>query len=49
MCKKVVCETCKKTTWAGCGQHVDAVMKDVPPEERCTCKDGKKDAKPPAK
>lgn len=38
MCRKVVCPTCKKTTWQGCGQHVNEVMKDVPPEQRCQCK-----------
>lgn len=37
MCKKVICETCKKTTWAGCGKHVDETMKDVPVEQRCVC------------
>jgi hypothetical protein len=26
---------CKKPTWAGCGAHVDAVLGDVPPAERC--------------
>ncbi|CAH1267069.1 Hypp3672 [Branchiostoma lanceolatum] len=33
----VVCSKCKKKTWKGCGMHVDSVMKDVPPEERCEC------------
>ncbi|WP_372530576.1 hypothetical protein [Euzebya sp.] len=31
------CETCQKTTWSGCGQHVDQVMRAVPAGERCTC------------
>jgi hypothetical protein len=25
MCRPVRCRTCGKTTWAGCGQHVDQV------------------------
>ena len=35
MCRSVTCRTCGKTTWAGCGQHVDQVMRDVPKAERC--------------
>ncbi|MBB5832556.1 hypothetical protein [Brachybacterium aquaticum] len=35
MCRAVTCTTCGKTTWAGCGQHVDQVMKNVPAAQRC--------------
>ena len=35
MCRAVTCRTCGKTTWAGCGQHVDAVMRNVPRGDRC--------------
>lgn len=35
MCRAVTCRTCGKTTWAGCGKHVDQVMAEVPPAERC--------------
>ncbi len=35
MCRAVKCKTCGKTTWAGCGQHVDQVMRSVPAEQRC--------------
>lgn len=35
MCYAVKCNICGKTTWAGCGQHVDEVMRNVPPAERC--------------
>ena len=35
MCRAVRCKTCGKTTWAGCGQHVDQVMANVPRGERC--------------
>lgn len=37
MCRAVSCPTCGKTTWAGCGQHVDQVMSGVPAAQRCTC------------
>jgi hypothetical protein len=35
MCRATTCRTCGKTTWAGCGQHVDAVMRSVPAADRC--------------
>lgn len=35
MCRPVSCKTCGKTTWAGCGQHVDKVMAGVPTSQRC--------------
>jgi DNA-directed RNA polymerase subunit N (RpoN/RPB10) len=38
MCSPVRCNSCGKITWAGCGEHVDSVMADVPTEQRCTCK-----------
>jgi len=31
----VNCKTCGKTTWAGCGRHVDQVMAGVPAANRC--------------
>lgn len=37
MCYPVECPTCRKTTWAGCGEHVDQVMREVPPAQQCTC------------
>ncbi|KAH8913431.1 hypothetical protein BT69DRAFT_1255043 [Atractiella rhizophila] len=36
-CFAVKCSNCGKTTWKGCGKHVESVMKDVPEEDRCTC------------
>ncbi|KAF8972144.1 hypothetical protein BDZ97DRAFT_1013846 [Flammula alnicola] len=36
-CRQVKCETCGKITWAGCGQHVEAVMQGVKEEDKCTC------------
>ncbi len=36
MCRAVRCKTCGKTTWAGCGQHVDAVRRTVPAAQWCS-------------
>ncbi|MCG7311364.1 hypothetical protein [Brachybacterium sp. ACRRE] len=41
MCRATTCRTCGKTTWAGCGQHVDQVMKNVAPRDRCPGHTGK--------
>ena len=35
MCRAVTCKDCGKTTWAGCGEHVDQVMASVPRRDRC--------------
>ncbi|KAI8361206.1 hypothetical protein B0O80DRAFT_437005 [Mortierella sp. GBAus27b] len=37
MCKPVKCSSCQKTTWAGCGMHVESVMKNVPKDQQCVC------------
>ncbi|WP_299169877.1 hypothetical protein [uncultured Arthrobacter sp.] len=37
MCRTTTCMYCRKTTWSGCGNHVDQVMRRVPNNERCTC------------
>ncbi|HET7901047.1 MAG TPA: hypothetical protein VFL59_07645 [Candidatus Nanopelagicales bacterium] len=37
MCRQVSCRRCGKATWAGCGQHVDQVLRAVPKALRCTC------------
>lgn len=36
MCRAVNCKTCGKTTWAGCGQHVNQVLAGVPTSQRCS-------------
>jgi len=41
MCSPAHCETCGKTTWTGCGMHVDEVMAGVPSAQQCTCEDGR--------
>ena len=35
MCRAVTCRKCRKTTWAGCGQHVKQVLAAVPTSQRC--------------
>ena len=35
MCRAATCKVCGKTTWAGCGQHVDQVMAGVARTDRC--------------
>ncbi|MGR0218747.1 hypothetical protein [Agromyces sp. ZXT2-6] len=35
MCSPITCDTCGKTTWAGCGQHVEDVKAYVPAEQWC--------------
>ncbi|MFO0608666.1 MAG: hypothetical protein U0324_36200 [Polyangiales bacterium] len=37
MCRRVTCPSCNKPTFAGCGMHVEQVLGDVPPAQRCTC------------
>jgi hypothetical protein len=35
MCSPVRCRTCNKTTWAGCGNHIEAVKARVPADQWC--------------
>lgn len=35
MCKLLICEKCKKFTWAGCGQHLANLFKDKTINEIC--------------
>jgi len=37
MCRRVSCASCGKPTFAGCGAHVEQVLRDVPAAERCKC------------
>lgn len=38
MCRPVVCKTCSKTTWSGCGQHIAQVKSAVAKENWCNGK-----------
>ncbi len=35
MCRATKCRVCGKTTWAGCGNHVDMVRSSVPANQWC--------------
>ncbi len=35
MCRAVRCGRCGKMGWAGCGRHVEEVLRNVPLSERC--------------
>jgi hypothetical protein len=49
MCRRVTCSICGKPTFAGCGMHVQQVLGDVPPVERCKCKDARSAAREPGR
>jgi hypothetical protein len=46
MCQRVNCPTCGKPGFVGCGRHVEQVLGDVPPAERCRCRESKAAAAP---
>jgi hypothetical protein len=35
MCQPTTCTVCGKTTWAGCGDHVDEVRAQVAVDQWC--------------
>ncbi|KAL0082164.1 hypothetical protein J3Q64DRAFT_1846052 [Phycomyces blakesleeanus] len=39
MCYRTPCSKCGKTTWAGCGKHIDQALAGLSPEEICQCKE----------
>lgn len=39
MCVRTKCEQCGKPSYAGCGKHIEQVLGDVPPAERCRCRE----------
>jgi len=41
MCRRVDCSSCGKPTFAGCGAHVEQVLGNVPPAQRCRCREQK--------
>ncbi|MEI2652700.1 MAG: hypothetical protein V9G12_11200 [Microthrixaceae bacterium] len=45
MCRATTCSKCHKPTWSGCGAHVEQVLGDVPPAQRCHCREDKAAAK----
>lgn len=45
MCSRIKCAECNKPSYAGCGAHVEQVLGDVPREQRCKCREEKREAK----
>lgn len=41
MCRRVECAVCGRPTYAGCGAHVEQVLRDVPKADRCRCDEQK--------
>ena len=39
MCRRVTCSKCGKPSWAGCGAHVEQVLGNVAPANRCKCRE----------
>lgn len=39
MCQRVTCSDCSKPDWAGCGAHIESVLGNVKPADRCKCRD----------
>jgi hypothetical protein len=35
MCHAITCRVCGKTTWEGCGQHIEQVRRSVPAGQWC--------------
>ncbi|MGL4831677.1 MAG: hypothetical protein ACRCWS_03720 [Propionibacteriaceae bacterium] len=35
MCRPITCKVCRKTTWAGCGEHIASVKATVPDSQWC--------------
>jgi len=45
MCRRVECSKCGRPTFAGCGAHVEQVLRDVPATDRCHCREDERAAK----
>lgn len=37
MCFEIKCQKCKKSTWSGCGKHLENLFKNVSYNQRCWC------------
>ena len=44
MCRAVTCTVCNKTTWAGCGDHIQSVKSSVPASQWCNGKHSQADS-----
>jgi hypothetical protein len=48
MCRRIDCPKCGKPSFVGCGLHVEQVLGDVPPSQRCLGHDEPATEKPAA-
>lgn len=39
MCRRIQCRKCGRPSYSGCGEHVELVLGDVPPADRCKCRE----------
>jgi hypothetical protein len=39
MCRRVECPKCGRPTFAGCGMHIEQVLGNLPPGQRCRCRE----------
>ena len=46
MCYTIACSTCGKTTWDGCGQHVEEALQGIPDAQLCAGHDAATAASP---
>jgi len=37
MCQRITCQSCGRPSFTGCGRHVENVLGDVAPADRCQC------------
>lgn len=37
MCSRVICGTCRKYTWSGCGEHVEDALYGLADDQICKC------------
>lgn len=44
MCRRIDCRKCGRPTYAGCGMHVEQVLGNVPPAQRCHCREEREEA-----
>ena len=49
MCRRVDCSKCGRPTFAGCGAHVEQVLRDVSPADRLHCREEKPAAANPVR
>lgn len=48
MCSRIECARCGKPSFAGCGRHVEQVLRDVAPADRCACHKQPRQSQPSA-